>query len=323
MLARRKLLQAAGAAATALLLPRRAFALDYPTRPIHWIDDTAPGGSGDIVARLVGEQLSQQLGQPVIIDNRPGGSGEIGMEATVRAPADGYTLFVVNTAHPTHAALFPNSNVDFKRDFAPVAGIASGPLVMLVHPSVSATTLPEFIAYAKANPGKLNMASVGTGSPPHLAGELFKLMAGVDLTHVPYRGGALALTDLLAGHVQVMFTNLPARDYIKTGALRGLGVTTPARSDGFPELPAISEFVRGYAADVWFGAGVRSSTPADIIEKLSREIDVAIVTPTVKAGLAALDAAPMRLSPTAFAAKLADETAKWNKVIETAHVRVE
>ena len=320
MFARRDFLRLTGGASAAAIVSSPALALDYPNRPVHWIDDTAPGGSGDIVARLLGQQLSEQLGQPFIIDNRPGGSGEIGMEAVARAPADGYTLFVINSVHPTHALLFPKTNFDFDRDFEAIAGLAIGPLVMLVHPSTPVSTLAEFLAYAKANPGKVNFASVGNGSPPHLAGELFKMLAGVDLVHVPYRGGALAVTDLLAGHVQVMFTNLPAHDYVKSGALRALAVTTKTRSPSYPDLPAIAELVPGYDTSVWFGAGVRKGTPPEIVATLDKAIGAALDDPKVKSGLAVLDATPMRMSPDEMKTMMAGEMAKWAKVIKAAHI---
>ena len=321
IMTRRRLLRASAATSLAPLLPAPAFALDYPTRPVHWVDDTAPGGSADIVARLVGQQLSDQLGQPFIVDNRPGGGGEVGLDAVAHAPADGYTLFVVNSVHPVHALLFSGTKFDFARDFATVAGVAIGPLNMLVTPSLPAKTVPEFIAYAKANPGKINFASVGSGSPPHLAGELFKMLAGVDLTHVPYRGGALALTDLLAGQVQVLFSNLPARDYIKTGTLRSLGVTTETRSAQTPELPALAEFVPGYSATVWFGVGARKGTPPDIVDKLNAAVGVALMDDKVKAGLAVLDSSPMPLSPAALTAMMERETEKWVKVVRAANIK--
>jgi tripartite-type tricarboxylate transporter receptor subunit TctC len=323
MTTRREFARASAATAIASLLPGRALALGYPDRTVHWVDDTAPGGSGDIVARLVGQQLSDKLGQTFVIDNRPGGGGEVGLEVVARAPADGYTLFVINSAHPTHAMLFPTTKFDFERDFEAVAGIAIGPLNMLVHPDVPAKTVAEFIAYAKANPGKVNFASVGAGSPPHLAAELFKMMAGVDLTHVPYRGGALALTDLLAGHVQVLFSNLPARDYLKAGTLRTLGVTTEKRSAQTPDVPAIAETVPGYAATVWFGAGARKGTPPEIVDKLAAAINVALADDKVKSGLAVLDAAPMPLSPKDLAAFMARETDKWAKVIKAGNIKPE
>jgi len=323
MIARRRFTQGAVAASAAALMSGPARALDFPTRPLRWIDDTAPGGSGDIVARLFAQRLSEQLGQAVIVDNRPGGSGIVGLDAVLKSPADGYTLFVVNTAHPTLKLLKPDTTIDFTRDFAMVSGLASGPLTMLAHPSLPAATLPAFIDYAKANPGKVNFGSVGNGSPPHLAAELFKAMAGVDLTHVPYRGGALALTDLLAGHVQTMFTNLPTRDYVKQGSLRALAVTTPTRSPTMADIPAIAEVVPGYSADVWFGAGARSGTSPQIIEQLSRGIEIAFADPTVLSGLAALDATPLKLSASELSAKIAVESAKWTDIFARAKIVVE
>jgi tripartite-type tricarboxylate transporter receptor subunit TctC len=280
----------------------------------------AAGGTGDLLVRLIGQWLSEQLGQPIIVDNRPGGGGTISAEAVVRAPPDGYTLLQVGTSHAVNATLY-KLDFDLLRDIAPVAGIARAHLVMLVHPSFPANTVPEFIAYAKAHPGTINMASAGSGSSPRLAGELFKLMTGVDLVHVPYRGGAPALSDLIAGQVQVMFSNLPAAEYIRAGKLRALAVTTTARSDDLPDVPAVSEFVPGYEASAWYGLGAPRGTPADIIEKLNGETNAALADPRIKARLAEFGGTPLAGSPADFGTLIADETEKWGKVVTFAGLK--
>lgn len=312
------------ASATALpLVPRLAMAEAYPARPVHWVVTSAAGGTGDIFSRLVAQRLSDRLGQPFIVDNRPGAGVNIGTEAVLRAPADGYTLLIINKGNVTSAMLYDNLSFDFSRDIAPVAGISTGPLVMLVHPSVPATTVPEFIAYAKNNPAGINMATVGNGSDPHLAGELFKLMTGINMTPVTYRGGALALTDLLGGRVQVFFSNLPVTEFVKTGKLRALAVTTSARSRDLPEIPAIADFVPGYEANVWFGLGVRNSTSTEIVDKLNSEVNSALTDPKIKEGLADLNGLPMSMTPAEFGRFIADETEKWRKVIRTANIKPE
>jgi tripartite-type tricarboxylate transporter receptor subunit TctC len=280
----------------------------------------AAGGTGDLLVRLIGQWLSEQLGQPIIVDNRPGGGGTISAEAVVRAPPDGYTLLQVGTSHAVNATLY-KLDFDLLRDIAPVAGIARAHLVMLVHPSFPANTVPEFIAYAKAHPGTINMASAGSGSSPRLAGELFKLMTGVDLVHVPYRGGAPALSDLIAGQVQVMFSNLPAAEYIRAGKLRALAVTTTARSDDLPDVPAVSEFVPGYEASAWYGLGAPRGTPADIIEKLNGETNAALADPRIKARLAEFGGTPLAGSPADFGTLIAAETEKWGKVVTFAGLK--
>jgi tripartite-type tricarboxylate transporter receptor subunit TctC len=320
---RRTFLHLAASATALPLVPRITMAEAYPARPVHWVVTSAAGGTGDIFSRLIAQRLSDRLGQPFIIDNRPGAGVNIGTEAVLRAPADGYTLLVINKGNVTSAMLYDNLNFDFIRDIEPVAGISSGPLVMLVNPAVPATTVPEFIAYAKNNSAGINMATVGNGSDPHLAGELFKLMTGINMTPVTYRGGALALTDLLGGRVQVFFSNLPVAEFVKTGKLRALAVTTSARSRDLPEIPAIADFVPGYEANVWFGLGVRKNTPAEIVEKLNTEVDSAITDPKIKQGLGDLNALPMSMTPAEFGKFIADETEKWRKVIRTANIKPE
>ncbi len=321
MISRRDALRAAGTAAAASLLPARAFALDYPTRSVRWVVSSAAGGSADVVSRLVGSYLSDRLGQSFVMDNRPGAGVNIATDLVVKAPADGYTLLVVHKANVVAKMLYSHLDYDFDRDIEPVAGIARGPLFMLVNPQVPAKTLPEFIAYAKAHPGAVNMGSAGNGTDPHLAGELFNMLADVKMTHVPYRGGSLALTDLLGGHVQLMFSNLPVLDYIKSGALRALAVTTATRSPDLPDVPAVAEVVPGYETSVWFGVGMRTGCPAGIAEKLNGDVGQALLDPKVKAGLAVLTAAPMPLSRAEFKKMIADETTKWAKVIQTANIK--
>lgn len=276
-----------------------------------------PGGSADITARLMGQWLSERLGQPIVIESRPGAGTNIATEAAVRAAPDGYTLFLVAPANAINATLYDKLNYNFIRDIAPVAGLIRFPNVMEVHPSVPVTTVPEFIAYAKANPGKLNMASSGNGSTIHMSGELFKMMTGVDLVHVPYRGGALALTDLLGGQVQVMFDNLPtSAEYIKAGKLRALAVTSATRSKVLPDLPTVGDFVPGYEASAWYGIGVPKNTPAEIIDKLNHEVNAILADPKSKARFAELGASLLPGSPADFGKLVAEETEKWGKVVK-------
>jgi tripartite-type tricarboxylate transporter receptor subunit TctC len=313
---------AAGAAALPAL-SRFAWAQDYPSRPVRWVVSSTAGGSGDIISRLIAQWLSARLGQPFIIDNRPGGGVNIATEAVVRAPADGYTLFILHKGNVTSGMLYDNLNFDFIRDIEPVAGITSGPLVMLVNPSLPANTVPEFIAYAKSNPSAINMATIGNGSDPHLAGELFKLMAGINMTPVTYRGGALALTDLLGGRVQVFFSNLPVNDFIKAGKLRALAVTTAVRSSLHPDLPPIADFVPGYESSAWFGVGVRKTTPDEIADKLNKEVNTALADPKIKERLADLGGEPTPMTRAAFGQLIAAETDKWDRVIRTANIKAE
>jgi tripartite-type tricarboxylate transporter receptor subunit TctC len=323
-LPRRKFLHLAAGAAALPAVSRIARAQTYPTRPVRIIVGSAPGGPSDILARLMGQWLSERLGQQFVIDNRPGGGGNIGTEAVVRAPADGYTLLLVGTAQAINATLYDKLNFHFIRDIAPVASVIRYSSVMVVNPSVPAKSVPEFIAYAKANPGKINMASGGTGTPPHLAGELFKMMAGVDLIHVPYRGNGPAFNDLIGGQVQVMFASpVGLLEYIQAGRLRALGVTTATRSEALADLPTVGDFVPGYEASFWFGVGAPKATQAQIVEKLNTEINASLAEPKIKARLADLGGAVLALSPAEFGKLIADETEKWGKVIRAANIKPE
>ena len=323
-LGRRRLLQLAVGAAALPTVSRIARAQAYPTRPVRIIVGFAPGGASDIITRLMGQWLSERLGQPFVIENRPGGGTNIATEAVVRAPADGYTLLMVGPAQTVHPTLSNNLNFDFIRDITPVAGILVGPNVIVVNPSVPATTLPEFIAYAKANAGKLSMASGGVGSVGHMSGELFKMMTGVNMVHVPYRGAAPMFTDLLAGQVQVYFGPMPgAIEYIRAGKVRALAVTTAARSEALPDIATVAEFVPGYEASVWQGIGAPKATPAEIVEKLNREINSGLADPSMKARLADLGGTALPGSPTDFGKFLADETEKWAKVIKFAGLKAD
>jgi len=313
----------AGAAALPAIL-RVAWAQAYPTRPVRLIVPVAPGGSPDILARLIGQWLSERLGQPFIIENRPGGGTNIGSEAVVRASADGYTLLLVSTPAAINATLYEKLTFNFIRDIAPVAGLIRGPNVMVVNPSVPAKTVPEFIAYAKANPGRISFGSAGIGSSPHLAGELFKIMAGVDMVHVPYRSAGPALTDLLGGQVQVMFPGaVSSVEYIKAGRLRALAVTTATRSDALPDIPTVGEFVPGYEASNWFGVGAPKATSAEIVAKLNKEINAGLADPKIKARLTDLGGTALAGSPADFGKLIADETEKWGKVIRAANIKPE
>ena len=274
---RRQFLHLAAGAAALPAVSRVTWAQAYPSRPVRWILGFTSGGNTDIISRLLGQRLSEQLGQPFIIESRPGAGTNIATEAVVRAPADGHTLLFVSASNAINATLYDKLNFNFIRDIAPVASLVRAPNVMVVNPTVPAKTVPEFIAYAKANPGKINMASPGIGTTPHLAGELFKTMTGVNIQHVPYRGAAPALTDLIAGQVQLYFVTTPASiDYIRTGKLRALAVTTATRSEALPDIPSVSEFVPGYEASAWWGVGAPKDTPADIVEKLNKEINAAL-----------------------------------------------
>jgi len=321
-LPRRTFLQLAEGAAALPAVSRIAAAQTYPSRPVRWINGTAAGSAPDIVARLIGQWLSQRLGQPFVIENRPGAGTNIGTEAVVRALPDGYSLLLVTQSNAINATLYENLNFNFIRDIAPVASISRGPLVMEVNPSVPVKTVPEFIAYAKANPGKLNMASAGSGTPQHVAGELFKMMAGVNMLHVPYRGSPFALTALIAGEVQVMFDTLPASiEHIKAGQIRPLAVTTTSRSEALPDLPTVSEFVPGYEASSWYGVGAPANTPAEIIDKLNKEINAGIADSQIKARLADLGVAVVQTSPAEFGKFIVEETEKWGKVIRAANIK--
>ena len=323
-LPRRQFLHLAAGAAALPAVSRFAWAQTYPSRPVRMIVGFAAGGATDILARLIGQWLSERLGQPFVIENRPGAGSNIATEAVVRAPPDGYTLLLVGSPNAINATLYDKLNFNFIRDIAPVASIIRGALVMVVHPSVPAKTVPEFIAYAKANPGKINMASGGIGGITHIAGELFKMMAGVDMVHVPYRGVAPALTDLLGGQVQVIFANLaPSIEYIRAGKLRALAVTTATRSEALPDIPTVGEFVPGYEASSWFGVGAPKNTPAEIVDKLNKEINAGLADPKIKARLADLGGTVLGGSPADFGKLIAEETEKWGKVIRAANIKPE
>jgi|SRR5262245_4818247 len=316
-LPRRNLLHLAASAAALPALPRIARAQTYPTHPVRLIVPVAPGGASDITARLIGQWLSERLGQQFVIDNRPGAASNIGTEAVVRAAADGYTLLLCSVNNAISATLYEKLNFNFIRDIAPIAPIVGFPYIMVVNPSVSANTVPEFIAYAKANPGTISMASTGIGGGPHVAGELFKMMAGVNLVHVPYRGGGPALTDLLGGQVQVYFPGtVSSIGYIKTGRLRALAVTTATRSDALPDIPTVGEFVPGYEASGWFGVGAPKNTPAEIVAKLNTEVNAALADPKLKARLADVGGTVLVGSSADFGKLIAEETEKWAKVVK-------
>ena len=316
-LPRRRFLHLAAGAAALPAVSRITWAQTYPTRPVRIIAATAPGGGPDILARLMGQRLSERLGQLFVIENRPGAGTNIGTEAVVRAPPDGYTFLLVSTSNAINAALYDKLNFNFLRDIAPVAGIIRQPLVMVVNPSVPAKTVHEFTAYAKANPGKINFGSPGIGTPGHVAGELFKMMAGVDLVHVPYRGGGPVMTDLLGGQVQVLFgsTSLTVEP-IRAGKLRPLAMTTATRWEGLPDIPTVNDFVSGYETSAWQGIGAPKNTPAEIIEKLNKEVDAGLSDPKLNARLADLGGTVLAGSPADFGKLIAEETEKWGKVVK-------
>jgi tripartite-type tricarboxylate transporter receptor subunit TctC len=322
-LPRRSFLHLAVGAAALPALPRIAQAQTYPTRPVRLIVTVATGSAPDIIARLIGQWLSERLGQPIVIDNRPGGNGNIGTEIGVRAPPDGYTLLLALSMNAINAALYDNLSFNFIRDTAPVASIGTIPLVMEVHPAVPAKTVPEFIAYAKANPAKINMAASTNGSPVHVAGELFKMMAGIDMVAIPYRGGeGPALPDLISGQVQVMFGAMPASlGYIRSGNLRALAVTSATRQEALPGVPTVGEFLPGYEARGWYGIVASRSTPTAIVEKLNKEINAGLGDPNVKKRLTDLGCAVFAGSPADFGKFIADETEKWGKVITFANIK--
>jgi tripartite-type tricarboxylate transporter receptor subunit TctC len=301
-----------------------AFALDYPTKPVRLIVGVAPGGANDTVARLVAQALSERLGQPVVVENRPGAGGNIGLEAVINAPPDGYTLLFATSANALAASFYDNANVNFARDIAPVTSLVRGPLVMEVNPSFPAKTIPEFIAYAKANPGKINMASAGIGNTTHVAGVLFMMLTGTKFTHVPYRGGAPAVADLMAGQVQLYFDGISGSlGYIRSGKLRALGVTTAQRSDVLPDVPSIAEFVPGYEAGGWYGIGVPRNVPAEIVNKLNSDINASLADPKLKARLAELGYTTLGSSPAAFGTMITQEIDKWAKVLKFAGIKAE
>jgi tripartite-type tricarboxylate transporter receptor subunit TctC len=323
-LQRRQFLHLAAGAAALPAISRFAWAQTYPARPVHLIVGFPAGGPQDIVMRLIGQWLSERLGQSFVIENRPGAGGNVGAETVVRAAADGYTLLSVSSPNAINATLYDNLNFNFIRDIAPVASIIRVPLVMEVNPSVPVKTVPEFIAYAKANPGKISYASAGIGTPQHVSAELFKMMTGVNMVHVPYRGAAPALMDLIGGQVQVMIDTTPASmAYIRAGRLRPLAVTTATRADVLPDIPTVGDFVPGYEATSWFGVGVPKNTPAEIIEKLNKEINAALADPKIKARLVDLGGTVLPGSPVEFGKLIADETEKWAKVIKFAGIKPE
>jgi tripartite-type tricarboxylate transporter receptor subunit TctC len=321
-LPRRQFLHLAVGTAVLPAVTRVAKAETYPTRPVRAIVTFAAGGPNDIIARLMGQWLSERFGQQFVIENRPGAGGTIGTEVVVNAPSDGYTLVLASPANAINATLYDNLSYNFIRGIAPVAGIALAPSVMEVHPSVPAKTVPEFIAYANANPGKINMASGGIGSSQHAIGELFKMMARVDLTHVPYRGEAPALADLLGGQVQVIFGNMPSSiEYLRAGKLRPLAVTTSTRSEALPQVPTVGDFVTGYEASIWYGIGAPKSTPPEIVDKLNREINLGLADSKLKARFAGLGAAVLAGSPADFGRFIGEETEKWAKVVKFADIK--
>jgi tripartite-type tricarboxylate transporter receptor subunit TctC len=316
-LPRRTFLYLAAGAAALPAASRVAWAQAYPTRPVRIVVPFAPGGANDITARLIGQWLSERLGQQFIIENRPGGGGNIGIEAVVRSPADGYTLLVVGTTAAINATLFEKLNYNFIRDIAPVASIVRVPHVMQVNPSLPVATVPEFIAHAKANPGKISMGSGGNGSPAHVTGELFKMMTGVNLTHVPYRGAGPAIADLLGGQIQVTFTDMAASiEYIRAGRLRALAVTTAMRSEALPDIPTVGDFVSGFEASQWVGLCAPKNTPPEIIGKLNAEINTGLADPKLKRRIADLGGKVLPSAPADFGKIIADDTEKWGKVVK-------
>ena len=318
----RIVLRIATAAAIACAISQSALALDYPTKPVRLIVGVAPGGANDTVARMVAQALSERLGQPVVVENRPGAGGNIGLEAAANAPPDGYTLLFATSANALSVAFYEKAKVNFARDIVPVTGLVRGPLIMEVNPSFPAKTIPEFIAYAKANPGKINMASAGIGNTTHVAGELFQMLTGTKFTHVPYRGGAPAVADLLSGQVQVYFDGVSASlDHVRSGRLHALGVTTAERASVLPNVPSINEFVPGYEAGGWYGIGVPRNVPAEIVDKLNKEINASLADAKLKMRLADLGYATSGGSPAEFQNMIAQEIDKWAKVIKFAGIK--
>jgi tripartite-type tricarboxylate transporter receptor subunit TctC len=322
---RRQFLRLAAYAAAVPPLSRLAWAQAYPTRPVRIIVGYGAGGASDILARLIGQRLSERLSQPFIVENRPGANTNIATEAVAKATPDGYTLLLISPTAATNSSLYDNLNFNFIRDIAPVATIARGAFVMLVNPSFPAKTVPEFIAYAKLNPHELNYASSGTGNPTHIAGELFKAKTGVAMQHVPYRGGdTAAITDLIGGQVQVYFgTLLSSIEHIRAGRLRALAVTTATRSEALPEIPTVSEFVPDFEASLWNGLGAPKHTPAEMIENLNNEINAALADPAIKARIATLGSTVLPSSPADFEKLIVEETEKWSKVIRVANIKLD
>jgi tripartite-type tricarboxylate transporter receptor subunit TctC len=323
-LLRRQFLKFAAVVAAAGAVPQFASALDYPMRPVRIIAGFAASGGVDVTARLIGQWLTDRLGQSFVIENRPGAGGNIGTEAVVNAAPDGYTLLLATVPNAVNASLYEKLSFNFIRDIVPVAGIIRVPMVILLNPSVPAATVAEFIGYAKTNPDKVNMASAGNGSAPHMAGELFKMMAGVNLVHVPYRGQGPALTDLLGGQVQVLFAATPGTtEYITTGKLRALAVTSASRAEMLPELRTVADFVPGYEASQWYGIGVPRNTPVEIVDKLNKEINAAIADPAMKARFAAIGGEPLPGSAAEFGKLISEETKKWGRVVRAAGIKPE
>jgi tripartite-type tricarboxylate transporter receptor subunit TctC len=323
-LPRRKFLHLAAGAAALPAVSRIAFAQAYPSRPVRVIVPFGPAGATDITARLIGQWLSERLGQQFVIENRPGAGSNVGTEAVVRAAPDGYTLGLFGAPSAINATLYDKLNFNFVRDIAPIAPIVRFPYIMVVNPSVPAKTLPEFIAYAKANPGKINMASPGSGSTPHINGELFKVMTGTNMVHVPYRSAAAVMTDLLSGQVQLYFgTTASSLEYVRTGKLRALAVTIERRLDELPDIPAVAEFVPGYEASGWFGVGAPRDTPVEIIDKLNKEINAGVADPKMKARLADLGGIPLTGSPSDFGKLIVEETEKWGKVVKLSGAKLD
>ena len=321
-LARRTFVYLALGAAVLPLVPRNASGQIYPTRPVRLICAFPAGGPNDTLARLIGQWLSERLGRPFVVENRPGAATNIATEAVVRAPPDGYTLLLVAQVNAINVTLYERLNFNFIRDIAAVAGIMRVPSILEVNPSVPVHTVPEFIAYAKANPGRLNMASAGNGTSSHLSGELFKIMTGVDILHVPYRGAAAALTDLIAARVQVYFDLMPnSIAHVRSGKVRPLAITTTTRSGALPDLPSVGDFVPGYEVNTWFGVGAPRGTPADIVDKLNEEINAALADPQMKARLAELGGTVLAGTPADFGKLIADETEKWARVIRAANIK--
>jgi tripartite-type tricarboxylate transporter receptor subunit TctC len=323
-LPRRKFLQLAACSAVLPTLAQRAWAQAYPARPVRVVVPVAAGGANDVTGRLVAQWLSEKLGQQFFIENRPGAGTNIGTEAVIRSPADGYTLLIAGTNAAINPSLFPALNYNFIRDAAPIGSIVRVPQLMQVTPSLPAKSVPEFIAYAKANPGKIAMGSGGNGSPAHVVGEYFKLMTGTDLTHVPYRGAAPAVTDLIGGQIQVAFTELATSlAHVKSGSLRALAVTTTARAQALPDVPTLAEFIPGFEASQWIGLAAPKDTPPEIIERLNREINAALADPALKARFADLGGMVLPGSPDDFGKLIRDETEKWGKVIQAASIKVQ
>jgi len=323
MFHRREVLRLVAGATAALQFPPRAFALDYPTKMVRVELTVAAGGTSDIITRMTSRALEARLGQTFLMENRPGAGGNLAADVVYRSPPDGYTLLSINKGGVLANLLYDNLSFDFLRDFAPVAGMATSSLVLLMHPSVPVKTFPEFLAYAKANPTKINYATPGISSDPHLCSELLKMMTGIQMAHVPYRGGALALTDLLSGNVQVMFSNLPVAEYIRSGKLIGLGTTGLGRNLELPELPPMANTVPGYEVDVWYAYVAHRNTPADIVEKLNREMRTVLADPKVVDGLKPLNAAPLLMTTAELEKLFRAEVEKWGKVIKFAKIKPE